>query len=87
MNKPLLAIPALLLLAALPLFAPPEYLLHLLITAFLLGLACTGWAMMGRFGQVSFGHGAFTGIGAYGMAMLWNLSGVSPWIGLSLIHI
>jgi branched-chain amino acid transport system permease protein len=82
MNKPLLAIPALLLLAALPLFAPPEYLLHLLITAFLLGLACTGWAMMGRFGQVSFGHGAFTGIGAYGMAMLWNLSGVSPWIGI-----
>lgn len=77
----LLAIAA---LAAIPLLSPPEYLLHLMITAFLLGLACTGWAMMGRFGQVSFGHGAFTGIGAYGMAMMWNLYGVSPWIGIPI---
>ena len=84
MNKILPSILVLALLAGLPLLSLPEYLLHLLITAFLLGLACTGWAMMGRFGQVSFGHGAFTGIGAYGMAMMWNLYGVSPWIGIPI---
>ncbi len=82
MNRTLLSLIGLVVLAALPAISPPEYLLHVLITAFLLGLACTGWAMMGRFGQVSFGHGAFTGIGAYGMAMLWNSAGVSPWIGI-----
>jgi branched-chain amino acid transport system permease protein len=37
---------------------------------------------MGRLGMVSFGHGAFMGIGAYTVVMLWNHLGVSPWIGL-----
>ena len=31
--------------------------------------------------MVSFGHGAFMGIGAYTVVMLWNHYGVSPWIG------
>jgi branched-chain amino acid transport system permease protein len=31
--------------------------------------------------MVSFGHGAFFGIGAYAVVMLWNHFGVSPWIG------
>src|SRR5258708_39147486 len=38
--------------------------------------------MMGRFGRTSFGHGAFLGIGAYVPALLWNLYGVTPWLGL-----
>jgi branched-chain amino acid transport system permease protein len=84
MNRMLTPILALPVLALLPLFSPPDYLLHILITAFLLGLACTGWAMMGRFGLVSFGHGAFLGVGAYGMALLWNLQGISPWIGIPI---
>jgi branched-chain amino acid transport system permease protein len=36
---------------------------------------------MGRLGMVSFGHGAFMGIGAYTVVMLWNHFGLSPWIG------
>ena len=43
----------------------------------------TAWAMMGRFGLTSFGHGAFLGIGAYVPALLWNVYGVTPWLGLS----
>jgi branched-chain amino acid transport system permease protein len=39
---------------------------------------------MGRFGLVSFGHGAFLGIGAYVTTMLWNHYGVTPWIGIPL---
>ncbi len=73
---------ALLALAAIPLFGPPDYVLHLLITATLTAIAGTGWAMMGRFGLVSFGHGAFFGAGAYTMALLWNHLGVSPWLGI-----
>jgi branched-subunit amino acid ABC-type transport system permease component len=41
----------------------------------------TSWAIMGRLGLVSFGHGAFLGIGAYTVVLLWNLYGISPWIG------
>ena len=73
---------AALLLACVPLLSPPDYVLHLLITATLTAVAGTGWAMMGRFGLVSFGHGAFLGIGAYTMALLWNFWGVSPWLGI-----
>lgn len=72
------------LLAALPLLGLPEYFLHLGIASMLVALSCTGWALMGRFGLVSFGHGAFIGIAGYTMALLWNDAGLSPWIGLPL---
>ena len=36
---------------------------------------------MGRLGLVSFGHGAFMGIGAYTVVMLWNHFGLTPWLG------
>ncbi len=84
MTRPVQLAIALLALAAIPLFGPPDYVLHLLITAMLTAIAGTGWAMMGRFGLVSFGHGAFFGVGAYTMALLWNLYGVTPWLGIPL---
>jgi len=31
--------------------------------------------------MVSFGHGAFMGIGAYSVVMLWNHFGLTPWLG------
>jgi branched-chain amino acid transport system permease protein len=40
--------------------------------------------MMGRFGFVWLGHGAFMGIGAYVPALLWNYQGVTPWLGIPL---
>jgi branched-chain amino acid transport system permease protein len=39
------------------------------------------WSLMGRFGLVSLGHGAFLGIGAYATVLLWNFYGVTPWLG------
>ncbi len=79
-----IALPLLVLaaLACLPLLGPPDYFMHLAITTILVALACTAWALMGRFGIVSFGHGAFLGVAAYSMALLWNLQGITPWIGL-----
>lgn len=76
------AIALLALLAVLPLLGLHEYFLHLGIVTMLVALSCTGWALMGRFGLVSFGHGAFIGIAAYAMALLWNNAGLTPWIGL-----
>jgi branched-chain amino acid transport system permease protein len=75
-------IPLMLALACVPLFAPPDYFLHLGVTVLLTAVAGTGWAMMGRYGLVSFGHGAFLGIGAYTMALLWNMAGLTPWVGI-----
>jgi branched-chain amino acid transport system permease protein len=45
------------------------------------GYIYTSWSLMGRLGLVSFGHGAFMGIGAYTVVMLWNHFGLTPWIG------
>ena len=61
-----------------------NYPLHLLILCLLWGFAYTGWAIMGRLGLVSLGHGAFFGIGAYVVVMAWNHWGLSPWMGLPL---
>jgi branched-chain amino acid transport system permease protein len=58
-----------------------NYPLHLMILVLLWGYIYTSWSIMGRLGLVSFGHGAFMGIGAYVVVMLWNHFGVSPWIG------
>ncbi len=33
-------------------------------------------------GQISLGHAAFLGIGAYSVVLLWNFFGLSPWLGL-----
>jgi branched-chain amino acid transport system permease protein len=58
-----------------------NYPLHLAILVLLWGYIYTSWSVMGRLGLVSFGHGAFMGIGAYTVVMLWNHYGLSPWLG------
>jgi branched-chain amino acid transport system permease protein len=70
-------------LVALPFFAS-GYFLHLLIQILIWGFVYTAWSMMGRFGFVSLGHGAFMGIGAYVPALLWNYQGITPWIGVPI---
>ena len=68
--------------AVLPLLRPGDYPLHVLILILLWSFIYTSWSLMGRFGLVSFGHGAFMGIGAYSVTMLWNHFGITPWIGI-----
>lgn len=70
-------------LVALPHFVPP-YFMHLLIQILLWGFVYTAWSIMGRFGFVSLGHGAFMGVGAYVPALLWNYAGLTPWIGIPI---
>jgi branched-chain amino acid transport system permease protein len=62
-------------------YALPDYFLHILIQIMIWGFIYTAWSLMGRFGLVSLGHGAFLGIGAYVPALLWNW-GVTPWLGI-----
>jgi branched-chain amino acid transport system permease protein len=69
-------------LLVLPWLGLGNYALHIAILVLLWAYVYTAWAVMGRFGLVSLGHGAFTGIGAYGTTLLWNAAGVTPWIGI-----
>ena len=82
MNRP--AWIAVAVFALLPVMGIGNYYLHLAITILLWSFIYTSWSIMGRFGLVSFGHGAFLGIGAYVTTMLWNHYGVTPWLGIPL---
>jgi branched-chain amino acid transport system permease protein len=72
------------MLATIPFLGLGNYYLHLLITILIWGFIYTGWSLMGRFGLVSLGHGAFLGIGAYTVTLLWNDAGLTPWIGIPI---
>ena len=61
-----------------------KYYLHLLIQILIWSFIYTGWSLMGRFGLTSLGHGAFTGIGAYAVVLLWNFAGLTPWLGIPI---
>ncbi len=65
----------------LPMGGMRQYVLHVVIQVFVWSFIGTAWSLMGRFGLVSLGHGAFLGVGAYATALLWNLAGLSPWLG------
>lgn len=82
MNRP--AWIAVAVFALLPVVGIGNYYMHLAITIMLWSFIYTSWSIMGRFGLVSFGHGAFLGIGAYVTTMLWNHYGVTPWLGIPL---
>jgi branched-chain amino acid transport system permease protein len=74
---------ATLLLVFVPL-ATSDYVLHIAIEILLWGFVYTAWSLMGKFGLVSLGHGAFLGIGAYVSPLLWNYAGLTPWLGIPI---
>jgi branched-chain amino acid transport system permease protein len=66
----------------LPHFLKP-YLLHVMILIFFYGFLGQSWNILGGFtGQMSFGHAAFFGLGAYTSSLLFFHWGVTPWIGM-----
>ena len=71
------------LAALVPLGVRDAFLLDGLILILLWGAASSAWNIAGGYaGQVSLGHAAFFGIGAYAAALLGTRWGVSPWVGL-----
>ena len=83
--KRVLGLALLVLIAAMP-FIPMggmrQYVLHVVIQIFIWSFIGNAWSLMGRFGLVSLGHGAFLGVGAYTTTLLWNFYGLTPWIGV-----
>jgi branched-chain amino acid transport system permease protein len=69
--------------AAAPLVVGDAFLLDSLVLILLWGAAGAAWNLAGGYaGQVSLGHSAFFGLGAYAAALLGTRFGLSPWIGL-----
>lgn len=74
-------------LAVLVLLALPAVLNSYLVTVFIFiffyGYLGQAWNIVGGYaGQLSVGHAAFVGVGAYVAAVLFQQFGVSPWLGL-----
>ena len=71
------------LLAAVPLLQASSYVMHILILVIMWAVIGMAWNLLGGYcGQVSFGHAAFFGVGAYTSGILYNRLGVSAWWGL-----
>lgn len=80
----LLAVGGLVLLA-LPLVAGDAFFQHLCIQVFLWTVLGAAWNVLGGFaGQVSFGHAALFGMGAYTTIILFLKAGLAPWWGIPL---
>lgn len=79
------ALVALGLLAALPAVVTDNYFLHLLVLFLLWVVIGAAWNIFaGYTGQVSFGHAAFFGTGAYTAGLLSQHLHLSAWWGLAL---
>jgi len=83
MRKLVLVLPAAVLLVIYPLMVSNRFFLHLSIMVLLYTLLGMSWNLLGGYtGQISFGHAAFFGTGAYTSTLLLLRFGISPWLGM-----
>lgn len=74
---------ALIAAGAFPFVFNNPYLLSVVILTLLYAYLALAWNVIGGIGgQLSLGHAAYFGIGAYASTLLFNRFGVSPWIGM-----
>ncbi|KTT27660.1 branched-chain amino acid ABC transporter permease [Pseudacidovorax intermedius] len=84
MKRPFV-IPAAIAVLALVLASGNAYLINLFVIAAMTTLPAIGLSLlMGYTGQISLGHAAFVGLGAYTSALLCKLLGLSPWLAIPL---
>ncbi|MFW6081265.1 MAG: branched-chain amino acid ABC transporter permease [Desulfosalsimonas sp.] len=68
----------------LPWYVPDAYIFQIITMSLIYGVAAAGMNLvLGYTGQVTLAHGAFFGIGAYGVAIMTK-AGVSFWLALPL---
>jgi branched-chain amino acid transport system permease protein len=73
------------LLAILPLIGLSSYMLHMLVLVIMWSAVGMAWNLLaGYCGQVSFGHAAYFGVGAYTSGILYYQFKLSPWWGVPL---
>jgi branched-chain amino acid transport system permease protein len=68
-----------------PLAGLSTYAMHILILVIMWSVIGMAWNLLGGYcGQVSFGHAAFFGVGAYTSGILYQRLGISAWWGMPL---
>src|SRR5690349_23512689 len=68
---------------ALPLVVKSSFAVEILIRVLLFSFIGSAWNLMGGYAkQLSLGHAAYFGLGAYTSTILLLRFGVSPWIGI-----
>ena len=73
------------LLAILPVIGLSSYMLHMIILVIMWSAVGMAWNLLaGYCGQVSFGHAAYFGVGAYTSGILYYQFDLSPWWGVPL---
>jgi len=66
-----------------PLVVQTDYMLQVLFRVYLFAAMGLAWNLVGGYaGQLSLGHAAYFGAGAYGLALFSGKLGVSPWIAV-----
>jgi branched-chain amino acid transport system permease protein len=71
------------LLSSVPLLNLNTYIMHILILVLIWSVIGMAWNILGGYtGQVSFGHAAFFGFGAYVAGLLYYHLGISAWWGI-----
>jgi len=72
-----------LFLLVLPILPRNPFYEDVILMIFFWGTLASAWNLVGGFaGQISLGHTAFFGIGAYTSTLLWLRLGLSPWLGM-----
>lgn len=70
-------------LAIVPLFTGSQYVLSIAVMTLLYAYLALSWNVLGGIaGQLSLGHSAYFGIGAYASTWFFVHLGISPWIGM-----
>ena len=74
---------AIVLALVIPLIPRNPFYQDMIIMILFWATLATAWNLLGGFaGQISLGHAAFFGIGAYTSTILFLTFGISPWIGM-----
>jgi branched-chain amino acid transport system permease protein len=74
---------AIVVMLALPLVVKSSFAVDILIRILLFAFIGTAWNLLGGYAkQLSLGHAAFFGLGAYTSTLLQIDFGISPWIGM-----
>ena len=79
----LAAVVALVLSLLVPMVVQTDYKLQVLFRIYLFASLGLAWNLVGGYaGQLSLGHSAYFGAGAYGLALFSGKLGMSPWLGV-----
>src|SRR5271157_4332128 len=72
-------------LCVVPLMDLSSYIMHILILVLMWSVIGMAWNILGGYtGQISFGHAAFFGFGAYTAGILYQHAEISAWWGLPI---